>query len=55
MFILHCQELIGKIEEHEGKKCLMVDDYMLDKVSGNIKEITGIVYDNTKILINTDD
>ena len=33
----------------------MVDDYMLDKVSGNIKEITGIVYDNTKILINTDD
>ena len=56
MFILHYQELIGKIEEHEGKKCLMIDDYMLDKISGNIKEITGIAkFDNTKILINTDD
>ena len=29
------------IEEHEGKKCLMVDDYMLDKILDKIKEIIG--------------
>ena len=30
---------MGKIGEHEGKKYLMVDDYVLDKVLDNIKEI----------------
>ena len=29
---LHYDELIGKTEEHEGKKYLIVDDYMLDIV-----------------------
>ena len=29
---LHYDELIGKIEEHEGKKYLIVDDYMLEIV-----------------------
>ena len=27
---LYYDELIGKIEEHEGKKNLTVDDYMLE-------------------------
>ena len=29
---------MGKIEEHEGKKYLMVNDYMLNKVLDKIKE-----------------
>ena len=32
MLNLYYHELMGKIEEHERKKYLMVDDYMLDKV-----------------------
>ena len=28
---LDCEELIGKAEEHEGKKYLTVNDYILDK------------------------
>ena len=31
MLRLHYEELIGKAEEHEEKKYLTVDDYMLDK------------------------
>ena len=47
---------MGRIEEHEGSKHLMGDDYMLDKVLDKIKEIIGIEkVDDTKILINTDD
>ena len=47
---------MGNIEEHEGKQFLMVDDYMLDKVLDKIKMILGIEkFDNTKILIKTDD
>ena len=39
-----------KIQEHEGKKYLMVDDHMLVKVFDKIKEIIDIVkFDNTKI------
>ena len=34
---IHYDELIGNIEEHEGKKYLMVDDYMLDKLLDKIK------------------
>ena len=41
-------ELMGKTEEHEGKKCFMVDDQMLGKVIHKIKEIIGI--DNLMIL-----
>ena len=33
MSIPNYHELIGKFEEHERKKYLMVDDYMLNKVS----------------------
>ena len=48
---------MGKIGEHEVKKYL-VDDYMLDKVlkKHRVKEIIGVEkFDNTKILIDTDD
>ena len=31
-----------KIKKHEEKKYLMVDDYMLDKLLGGIKEIIDI-------------
>ena len=30
---------MGKIEEHEGKKYLMTNDYMLDKFLDKIKMI----------------
>ena len=56
MLRLRYHELMGTIEEHEGKKYLMVDDSMLDKVSDRVKEIIDIEeFDNTKILINKDD
>ena len=32
MLNLHYHELMGKIEEHEGKKYLMANEYMLDKI-----------------------
>ena len=45
-----------KVKEHEGKKYLMADEYVLDKVLDNIKEIIGIEkFDDTEILMNTDD
>ena len=41
---------MGKIEQHGGKKYLMVDDYMLDKGLEKIKELIGIEkYNDTKI------
>ena len=47
---------MGKIKEHEGKKYLMVDDYVLDKILDKIKEIIDIEeFDNAKILIDADD
>ena len=46
-------ELIGKIEEYEGKKHSLGDDYIADIVLYKIKRI-GIKKDIT-ILINTDD
>ena len=47
---------MGKIKDHEGKKYLMVDDYMLYEVLDKIKEIIGIEkFDYVKILIYTDD
>ena len=40
----------------EGKKYLMVADYMLNKVLGKIKETLSIgKFDDTKTLIDTDD
>ena len=45
-----------KIEEHEGKKYLIVNNYIVYKVLCKIKEIIGTEkFDDTKILINTDD
>ena len=56
MLSLYYQELIGKIEEHKGKHYLMVNVNILDKVLDKIKRIVGIEkFDDTKILINTDD
>lgn len=47
---------MGKIQEHEGKKYLMVDDYMLDKAIGKSKEIIDTEqFDDTKILIDFPD
>ena len=47
---------IEKIEEYEGKKYLMVDDYTLEKVLNKITRI-GIekLLSLTRILIDTDD
>ena len=41
-WVLNYHQIIGKIEEPEGRKYLMVDDFMLDKVLDKIKEIIGI-------------
>ena len=52
---LNYHEVMGKIEKHEEKKYLMVDDYILDKVLGKIKKIMNTEkIDNTVILIDTD-
>ena len=42
MLSLHYHELMGKIEEYEGNKYLMVDEYILDKVLDKFNEIIGI-------------
>ena len=56
MLSLFYHELIGKIEECEGKKYLMTDNYMLDKVLDKIEMILGIEkFDDAKILIDMDD
>ena len=53
MLRLHYDELIGKIEV---KIYLIVDYYILDRVLDKIKKIIDIEkFDNTKILIDTDD
>ena len=47
---------MGKIEEQQGKKYLMVADYMLNKVLGKIKETLSVgKFDDTKTLIDPDD
>ena len=54
-YVLYYHELIGKIAEHEQKKYLMIDDYMLRKVMEKIKWIIDIEkFDNTELLIDTD-
>ena len=56
MLNLHYYELMGKIEEHEGKKYLMIDDYMLDEVLDRINELINIEkFDDTKISVVEDD
>ena len=53
MLSLHYPKRMGKIEERYGKKYLMVNDYMLDKLLGKIKETIGIVkFYDTKISIH---
>ena len=42
MLSLYYHESMWNIEEHEGKKYLMVDDYMLDKVINSIEEIIDL-------------
>ena len=32
---------MGKFAEHEGKKYLIIDDFMLDKLLDRIEDITG--------------
>ena len=47
---------MGKIEEYEEKKYLMVDDYMLHEALDKIKNIIGIEkFDDANILMDTDD
>ena len=53
MLSLYYHELIGNIEEYEGKKYLMIDDNILDKVLEKIIAIKKYV--DTKNLIDTDD
>ena len=51
-WVLNYHQIIGKIEEPEGRKYLMVDDFMLDKVLDKIKEIIGIEkFDDTKLMM----
>ena len=51
MSSLYYHEFMGKIEEHEPKKYLMVGDYMLLKEINKIKMIVDIErFDYTKIL-----
>ena len=52
---LYYDELIGKIEEYEGRKYLMVNDYTLDKVLDKMKSIGIEKHDDTKILIDSGD
>ena len=56
MLNLHYHEVMGNIKEHEGKKYLMVTNYIRNEVLDRIKAILGIEeFDNTKILVDTDD
>ena len=53
MLSLHYQKLLENIEEHQ-KKCLVVDDYIINKVLDKIKGIINIKkFDDTKISIDT--
>ena len=51
MLSLYYHELMGKSEEHKGKKYLMAEDYMPNKVLDKIKNKISIEhFDNTNIL-----
>ena len=55
MLSLYYHELMEKVKKNRGRKYFMIDDYVLDKVLGNIKEIIGFEkFDETKIY-NTHD
>ena len=51
---LYYDELIRKIEEYEGEKYLMGNDYTLDKVLDKILKIGIKKIEDTKILINAE-
>ena len=56
MSSLHYQKLLEKVEKHQKKKkkCLVVDDYIINKVLDKIKGIINIKKsDDTKISIDT--
>ena len=56
MLSLNYHELRETIRKHEGKKYLMVNDYILDKILDKAKETIGIVkFDDIKILTDTGD
>ena len=56
MLSLHHNKLMRTIEEHEGQKYLIACHCILNKVLDKIKETISIEnFDNTKILIDTDD
>ena len=53
MLSIYYYELMGNVKEHEGRKYLAVDYYMLDEVLDKTKEIIVIEkFDNIKILID---
>ena len=55
MLSLYYHELMEKVKKNRGRKYFMIDDYVLDKVLGKIKEIIGFEkFDETKIY-NTHD
>ena len=54
MLNLYYDELVGNIEEDEGNKFLMVDDYTLDKALDTNNKIDIGKLDDNKILIDTD-
>ena len=55
MLSLYYDKLIGKIEEYEGQKYLMVVDYTLNEVLVKIKGIVIEKLGDIRILIDTDD
>ena len=56
MLSLYYHEIMGKVKKHEGKKCLKITDYVLNKVLDKIKEVIDIEkFNDTKTLIDTDD
>ena len=42
MLSVYCHELVGKVEEHNDKIYLMVDDNILGKVLDKMKKIIDI-------------
>ena len=50
MLSLYYHELIGEIKKNEGKKYLMINDYMQEKVLDKIKETIVNIVKNLMIL-----
>ena len=46
---------MGKIDEHEGKKYLIIDDHMINEALDKIKKMDIEKFDDSKILIDMDD